>query len=215
MSANRAIRVHSTTASPAGHPQPLAYHNERLWIGCWDTNRIYGVDAKSIVRAEAHLPGRPMGMASLGDAIHIVVSIGENDDRYVYRYIPGQPITDDRRFACPEFMGSHMTSDGKRLLLVQQGNRRILRLDEAGTVDAMYSLPTNCAGAAYVDGTLFILSADEEFDALELATLDVTTPEVRQTNLGAIDAEARGLATDGKTWWTSLRDRSELLAFTL
>ena len=47
-------------ASPAGRPQPLAFLEGRLWIGSWDTDRVYAIDPKTwTVVEEFAAPGRP------------------------------------------------------------------------------------------------------------------------------------------------------------
>jgi len=84
--------------SPGGRPQPLAFHAGALWVGCWDTSRLYELDpATWSVIDEVPAPGRPYGMASFGGALHVVVSIGEEDDRYLSGLFRGRALTQRAR----------------------------------------------------------------------------------------------------------------------
>src|SRR6202042_1987628 len=56
--------------SPGGRPQPLCYHNGTLWVGAWDTDRLYAIDPRSwTISKEFDAPGRPYGIAAIGDEL--------------------------------------------------------------------------------------------------------------------------------------------------
>ncbi len=59
-----------------------------------------------------------------------------------------------------------------------------------------------------------MITADEEFEDLQFATLDVSVDQPIPVPLGQISAEARGLAFGGTAWWTSHREINEIVAFT-
>jgi sugar lactone lactonase YvrE len=203
-------------ASPGRRPQPLAFLSGSLWAGSWDTDRLYAINPKSWkVRDEVAAPGRPYGIAALGDELRVVVAIGEDDDRYLFRFAPGKGFDQSSKTPCPEFTGSHLASDGTTLYLTQQGLRRIVTLDENAMIQREIALPTRCGGIGFgPTGTLYMIAADAEFDNLEFATLDLGAPTPTVTPIARIDPDARALAFDGSSWWTSYREASTIVAFT-
>lgn len=204
----------SRHGSPGGRPQPLAFHGETLWIGSWDTSSLYAIDTKTwSVLDEVAAPGKPYGLASFEGALRAVISIGEDEDRYFYTFVPGQGFDAKSKIECPERTGSHLTSDGSVLYLVQSTFGRILKLDAAGTVLREIPMPSRCGGASYAAGTFHIISADAEFDVLEFATLDIELPRPTLAPVAAMAPEARGLAFDGTTWWTNYRELNEIVSF--
>jgi outer membrane protein assembly factor BamB len=202
--------------SPAGRPQPLAFAGGTLWVGCWDTSHLYAIDpATWRVTAEVAAPGMPYGIASLGGVLRVVVSIGAEDDRFLYRFVPGQGFDAASKTACPELTGSHLASDGSTLYLLQMANRCILALDSDGSVLRQIALSTRCAGIGFAAGAFHMIAADEEFENLELATLDVSQENPNAVPVAALPPEARGLTFDGTAWWTSHREANEIVSFTL
>jgi outer membrane protein assembly factor BamB len=201
--------------SPGTRPQPLAFLGKTLWIGSWDTDHLYAIDPqKWRVVEEVAAPGKPYGIAALGDELRVVVSIGEEDDRYFYRFVPGKGFDAGSKTACPDFTGSHLVSDGSTLYLGQMGNQRILALDPTnGSILREIALPTRCGGMGVRAGAFYIISADEEFENLELATLDVQTSNPALVPVATIPFDARSLAFDGNVWWTNHREASEIVSF--
>lgn len=200
-------------ASPAGHPQPLAALGETLYVGAWDTNAIYPVDTSSWAAGPAiAAPGKPYGMAVLDGTIRVVVSIGEDDDRYLYSYLPEKGF-DPNGIALPDLSGSHLASDGTVLYLLQMGNRKIVTLDGSGTAKAEHPLPVRLAGIGYANGTLYGIAGDEEFENLHFASVDLSGTDAVVTPIAAMDDESRALTFDGKAWWTSYRDLDTIGAF--
>lgn len=200
--------------APAGKPQPLAFYRGKLWIGCWDNHKIYGIEPKNWdVTDEVDSPGRPYGIAPHGDGLSVVVAL-DDDDRYLIRFNPGKGFDMSSKVACPDVTGSHLASDGKTLYLCQQGKRRILELNDRAEISREIPLSTRCAGFAFdASGVAFILTADEDFDNVEFGRMDLTHNDARVTPLAAISAEARALTFDGTSWWTSLREENEVFGF--
>jgi DNA-binding beta-propeller fold protein YncE len=200
--------------SPATRPQPLAFHNERLWMGSWDTDKLYAIDPRrwSVVE-EIAAPGKPYGIASFQGNLAVVVALGD-DDRYLYRCSPGRGFDPESKTACPDFTGSHLAADGSTLYLCQQGRQRILALDASGAIQREIALPTRCAGFGFgpADAT-FMISGDAELENLTLAGIDLRESTPAATPLAAIPFDARSLAFDGAAWWTSHREASEIVAF--
>ncbi|MDQ2681173.1 MAG: hypothetical protein M3Y21_09170 [Candidatus Eremiobacteraeota bacterium] len=202
--------------SPGGRPQPLAFDGKSLWMGSWDTDRLYEIEPKSgKVLNETDAPGKPYGIAVLGNELRVVVSIGEEDDRYFFRFVPGTGFDLASKTACPELTGSHLATDGALLYLGQMGNRRILVLDDTYKIQREIPLPTRIGGMSLHDGILYVIAADEEWENLQFATLDILAPEPVIKPIASIPFDARALAFDGTAWWTSHREASEIVSFTV
>jgi hypothetical protein len=116
---------------------------------------------------------------------------------------------------CPDHTGSSLFSDGSALYLAQMTNRRIVTLDSSGAIAREFPLPTRCAGFGFGAGALHIITADEEFEDLDFATLDLSAEKAQPTRIASMLPDARGLAFDGRSWWTNLRDPGEIMAFTI
>ncbi len=200
--------------SPGGRPQPLAFHDGLLWIGSWDTGKLYGMDARQwTVKHEVDAPGRPFGLASVGGALRVVAALDE-DDRYLFSFTPERGFDASSKTPCPDLTGSHLASDGSSLYLCQQGKGRILELDDRAGVRREVALRTRCAGFAFrAPGDCRMLTADEEFDHLTFARIDLSKSAPAAEEIAPINAEARALAFDGDLWWTSYREVNEVVAF--
>ncbi len=211
------VRELQRHASPGGRPQPLCYHNGTLWVGAWDTDRIYAIDPRNwTVSAEFAAPGRPYGIAAIGDGLRIVVAIGEDEDRYIYRFTPGKGFDGGSKTALPDLTGSYLASDGSTLYMTQLGKRRIVTLDDAAAIVREIPLPTRCLGIAFgPGGAFYMIAADEEFENLKLATFDLNDEAPQPNPVAALNDDARGLTFDGSAWWTSYREASEIVNFRL
>lgn len=203
--------------SPAARPQPLAFYRGHVWMGSWDTDRLYAINPKTwSVEDEVAAPGRPYGIAPFGDGLSVVVSIGADDDRYLYRFVPGKGFDPASKTACPDFTGSHLAADGGELYLCQQGNKRILVLDASAAVQREIALPTRCAGLGFgASGESFVISADEEFENLAMARFDLRASAPALEPIATVPFDARALTFDGAAWWTSEREAGEIVSFTI
>lgn len=202
-------------ASPSGRPQPLCLHDGTLWVGTWDTDRIYAVDPQSwTVSKEFAVPGRPYGIAAMGDGFRVVVAIGEDEDRYLYRFSPESGFDQASKTALPDLTGSYLASDGTTLYMTQLGKRRIVTLDDAAAIVREIPLPTRCLGIAFGSADAFyMIQADDEFENLKLATFDVNAESPQPSPVATLHDDARGLAFDGNAWWTCYREASLLVNF--
>jgi len=210
----QSVRERERHQAPGGRPQPLVFVGKTLWVGCWDTDRLYAIDPTTwLVVEEVAAPGRPYGLAAVGDELRAVVSIGTDDDRFLFRVVPGQGFDPQSKMPCPEFTGSHLAADGSTLYLGQMGNRRIVALDAAGSVLRAVALPTRCAGMGFGPSGFSMISTDEEFEDAKLATLDLGLDDPQAVPVAAMSAGARGLAFDGTNWWTCEREAGEIVSF--
>jgi hypothetical protein len=199
--------------SPAKRPQPLALLNGSLWMGSWDTDRLYAIDPKTWdVVKEIPAPGRPYGIAAIGDSLRVVVAL-EDDNRYLFTC--SQDAFDlDSKLACPEHTGSHLAYGGSKLYLTQLGNGRILELGQNAEVRREIALPTKCAGFGFAGADSYIIAADEEFENLQMARFDVTADAPELKPVADIELDVRALAFDGSNWWSSNREGGEIVSFT-
>ncbi|HZY98493.1 MAG TPA: hypothetical protein VFE36_02885 [Candidatus Baltobacteraceae bacterium] len=213
--ATRHIQELTRRPSPAPRIQPLALHEGLLWMGSWDTHHIYGVDPQTwTVKEDVAAPGQPFGIAPLDGALHVVVSLGgDDDDRYLFRFDPGSGFDLGSETPCPDMTGSHLASDGRQLFLGQMHNRRIVTLDAKAQITSEIPLPTSCGGFGFgPDGTLYMIAADDDFEKLEIGTLDRSG---KFDVLAPIDFGARSLVYDGSAWFTSDREAGFIVSFTL
>jgi hypothetical protein len=111
--------------------------------------------------------------------------------------------------------GSHLASDGTTLYLAQMTYKRILAFDATGNILREIALPTKIGGMGFGAGTFYVISADDEFEKLELATLDPKLDTPQMAPLADIAFDARSLAYGGGRWWTCHREASEIVSFTL
>jgi len=123
------LKDSKTQAAPTTTPQALAWHDRSLWMSSRDLRRIYQIDPQTwTLRAQYETPGIPWAAVSTGDSLWLTLGEGEEDDRYLRRFVPGQGFTESDRIACPEFTGSYLSYDGKHLFLSQWYQHRILEL---------------------------------------------------------------------------------------
>ena len=200
--------------SPAPRPAAIAFDGDALWIGAWDTQRIYAIDPqKWTVREESPAPGRPFGLTVLGDELRLLAAI-DDDDRYIYRFVPGHGVKNEGRIPCPELTGSHLAYDGDTLFLSQNANKRILSLDGTGKVLHEIPLARRPLGMTIVDGCFLVIAGDDENDDVRLTKIDARGETPVATELSQVPFDARGLAFDGSRFWTNHRDNNEIVAFT-
>lgn len=202
--------------SPATRPHPLGYRDGLLWMGSWDTDRLYAIDPQTwSVRSEIESPGRPYGITAYGNELRVVVAHGEEEDRYLYRVRPDRGFDLDSKTPCPDFTGSFLAANGTTLYLGQMGLRRILVLAGGAQIEREVALPTRCAGFGFGrDGRFYMISGDEELEHLQLGTLDASQPNPQFEPIRPLPDEARSLVFDGSQWWTCLRDANEIGSFT-
>jgi hypothetical protein len=200
---------------PAPGPAPvgLACDGTDLWIGSAETNRLYGMRwQQGTVFEEAVAPGTPYGMTVTGDALRVIVG-DENDNRWIRRYVMGKDFKSEK-IACPDFSGSFIAYDGDRLYLSQRYNKRILELNEAGTVLRTIPVPRQITGMVIVSGRFYLMTTESrEVDDYRLLCLDARKEQPEVHELASIPFAARGLGFDGTKFWTNFRKENAIVAF--
>jgi hypothetical protein len=95
-------------------------------------------------------------------------------------------------------------ADGK-LLLGQWYRQKLHVLGDDGSVMRSYDAPHQVGGIAVVDGAAFVLGADEEANgAYYITRVDLTSGT--SSDIAVVPFRARGLAWDGKQFWSNHRE---------
>ena len=202
--------------SPGPEPLGLAFDGTAMWIASREAHLLYAVNpATWTVREEAQVPGAPFGITVVGIELRVVVGFGEDDDdRYIYRFIPGHGFKGDR-IACPDLSGVHLAFDGDSLYLSQAHNRKILALDNHGAVVREVLLERRPVGMSIIDGIFYLITCDADWKNHELTKVDIRGDAPRVNSLESIPFGARGLTFDGARFWTSDRRANEIVAFAM
>ncbi|HEY5425458.1 MAG TPA: hypothetical protein VIJ77_02815, partial [Candidatus Tumulicola sp.] len=106
--------------------------------------------------------------------------------------------------------------DGVRLYVSQWYNKRILGIDEKGSVVRTIELPRGICGQCYADGAFYVLTTDDEESSdyfLSRVSVNGGAPNVE--DLARVPFAARALASDGSRFWTNHREHNEIVAFTI
>ena len=143
--------------SPAPAPQALACDGEHLWLGSWDTARIYGIYAnQGRVFEEQQAPGKPVGATVVGDELRLVCS-ELDDSRFIRRYVPGHGFKSHDVIACPGDTGSFLAFDGTCLWLSQRHNKLVLELDARGVPVRTVPVGEEIMGMSWVGERLYVM----------------------------------------------------------
>ena len=202
--------------APGLEPIGLAFDGTTLWVSCRESHRLYAVDpATWAVRDEVKTPGAPFGLTVVGDELRVVIGEGnDDDDRYIYRFIPGHGFKSDR-IACPDLSGAHVAFDGDTLFLSQAHDMKILALDDHGAVTRTMQLERVPVGMFVLDGRFHVIACDPDFRNPQLTTIDARGETLEVKALASIPFGARGLTFDGTHYWTSDRRKNEIVSFSV
>lgn len=201
--------------APAPAPQAIAHDGSRLWIGSRDTRRLYAIDtANWTARDEGVAPGIPWGMTFAGDDARVLLGEDPGDMRFVHRFVPGRGFRSEGRFAAPDGSGSHLSYDGDRLYISQWYAQQIVAVDEGGTPGSVVTVPHQIVGHTIVAGVFYCLTTDDE-DTIDywLTRVDARSGSAVSQDILRIPFHARGLAFDGKSFWTNHREADETVCF--
>jgi len=207
---NEALRL----PSPAPRPQALAFDGEKLWMGSVETDRLYAINPRQwTVIEEEKVPGKPWGMTVVGDELRVVCGVGDDDDRVIKRFVPGHGFKSHGAIECPDATGSQLSYDGTYLYLSQWYNRRILALDEAGSIVREIAAPHQICGQCFVDGHFYLVTTeDEETNEYFLTKVSANGNHAAE-DLAKIPFAARALAFDGSRFWTNHREANQIVSF--
>ena len=201
--------------SPAPAPQSLGFDGESLWMGSRDTHRMYAIDPRTwSARDEGEAPGTPWGLTVTGDELRVVCGESPDDNRFIRRFTPGHGFQTSERIACPDDTGSYLGFDGDRLYLTQWYRKRILSLDDTGSVGSTIIVPHGICGCVVIEGRFYLATTDdEESTEYWLTRVDArgATPVI--DDIARIPFAARSLTYDGDRFWTNHRERNEIVSF--
>ena len=197
--------------SPAPKPQSLACDGEHVWMGSFETQRFYGIDPVHFtVFEEKNVPGKPIGAVAIGDELRVVCSEGEDDNRFIRRYVPGHGFKDSDRVACPDDTGSFLAFDGTHIWLSQRHNKRVLELDAHYRVMRTIQLDAEIVGIVWVDGSLFLSTwHGRENGGCKLAR---ASADGAFEYIASVPFAAISLTHDGTRFWTNDTKRNEIVA---
>ena len=200
------------SASP--EPHSVAVRGKDVWIASRATRRIDVMEREPWRKTgEIEPPGMPWGMNFGGGAIVMTCGEGADDDRRVRRYVPGEGF-DSLEIDCPGDAGSHLAMYGGRVLLGQWYNKKLLLLEDDGTVTHAWNAPHEICGVAVIDDMAALLGTDEEENGeYYLSRLDLRTGVAG--DLATVPFRARGLAWDGSRFWTNHREADRTVTFVL
>lgn len=202
-------------ASPAPKPQSLAWDGARLWMGSRETRRLYAIDlATWTVTSETSAPGTPWGLTAMGGELRVLCGETAEDHRIIRRFHPGQGF--DAKFAlpCPDDSGSHLSFDGRTLVLSQWYPKKLIALSATGEVGRVIQMPHGICGQVFVQGCFYLVTTDaEETTDYWLTRVDPKPATPKIEDLARIPFAARGLAFDGRHFWTNHREQDQIVSF--
>ena len=204
--------------SPAPMNQSLAHDGERLWVGSWETSRLYAVDpTHGNVTQEDAVPGKPVGSTVVGSELRFVISQnGDADNRFIRRFVPGHGFTSREAVACPSDTGSFLAYDGTRLWLSQRHNKRVLELDARLEPVRTLEVGEEVIGLAWVGERLYVSTwLGKERGGCHIGYLEPGEPEPKLHLLLQSPFVAVSLARDGDRLWTNDYRGRAVVAFAI
>jgi hypothetical protein len=202
--------------SPAPAPQALAHDGEHIWLGSWETSRIYGLfPSQGRVFAAAPAPGRRVGATTVGDELRFIVSEnGDADNRFIRRFVPGHGFKSSGAIACPEDTGSFLAWDGEHLWLSQRYNKRILELNSSCRAIRTVDAGEEIMGLAWVDDRLYMsLWLGKERGGCRIAYIEARAANAQPVFVAQSPFAAVSLARDGARLWTNDFKANQIVAF--
>jgi len=201
--------------SPAPAPQSLAHDGEHLWLGSWETSRIYGLyPAQGRVFEEQQAPGKPVGSVAVGDELRFICAQnGEDDNRFIRRFVPAHGFK-TQAVPCPDDTGSFLAFDGEHLWLSQRFNKRVLELDPACRVVRTVDVGEEILGMAWVDERLYLsIWLGRERGGSRIAYIEARAAAPALTIVARPAFTAVSLARDGGRLWTNDFKGEQIVAF--
>lgn len=203
---------------PAFSPQPhaVASDGKVLYVSSRTTRRVDVIARDSFAKIdEIEPPGMPWGMTFGRNELLMTCGETDEDSRRIRRYIPGTGFADGF-VACPDDTGSHLATYQDRVVLGQWYNKRLLLLDDDGSIVRTFTAPHGIAGVCVVAGIACVLGTDDEDHGRYWITrIDLANPAAPPQDTALVPFHARGLAWDGNQWWTNHREADRIVAFVL
>jgi len=204
--------------SPAPEPQALGHDGEHLWLGSWATNRVYGIfPSQGRVFEDAPAPGRPVGATVVGEELRFVCSEnGEDDNRFIRRYVPGHGFKSHERVPCPDDTGSQLAYCGEHLWLSQRYNKRVLELDALYRVVRTVPIGEEIVGLAWVGDRLYLSTwLGRDRGGCRIAYIEPRAARPALVFAAQSPFVAVSLARDRDRLWTNDFKKNEIVAFSI
>ena len=150
-----------------------------------------------------------------GDELRFVVSEnGDEDNRFIRRYVPGHGFKTHDALACPDDTGSFLAYDGANLWLSQRHAKRVHRLDLAGRPLRTIDVGHEIIGLAWVNERIYCsLWLGSKTGRCRIGYLDPSqaTPELHVVATSPFVGVS--LAREGAHFWTNDFKANEIVAF--
>lgn len=211
-----AIRELRRLASPAPKPQSLVWDGGTLWMGSKQNRQIHAINPSTwSVGWTTTAPGIPYGMTAVNGELRVLCGMGADDNRVIRRCLPNEGFDEKFSLPCPNDTGSHLSFDGKSLVVSQWYPKKLIALDELGRPGRVIDVPHEIAGQVFVEGGFYLLTTDnEETTDYWITRVDPRGPTPKFEDVAHVPFHARALAFDGHHFWTNHREQDEMVSFT-
>ena len=202
-------------ASPAPKPQSLAWDGSTLWMGSRDTKVIHALNPVTwTVGWQATAPGIPWGMTAVNGELRVICGETADDHRLIRRCVPGQGFDATFGLPCPDDTGSHLSYDGHSLIVSQWYPKKLIAVGEDGKTGRVIQVPRGICGHSLVDGVFYLMTTEaEETNDYWFTRVDPRPAVLKIDDLAQVPFPARGLAFDGKNFWTNHRAADQIVCF--
>lgn len=203
--------------APFPKPQAIYVDGGTLWLSSRQTKKFYAVDrATFAVTWECAVPGDDSvwGVTKVGAELYVVCGVDavEVDSRRIRRVRPGVGFDSAFSVPCPDGMGSHLSHDGTSLVLSQWYPQKLISIGADGKPGRVLATPHQVVGHCFAQGAFYLATTtNEESDDYSIERLDPATGKCE--TLARLGLSARGLAFDGKNFWTNYREADQIVMF--
>lgn len=209
------IRELRRLTAPVPTPQALAWDGSQLWLSSRDARTIVAMNPVSWTPGwSVAAPGTPWGMTAVPGGLAVLCGETEADTRVIRRCVPGRGFVANFGIPCPDDLGSHLSFDGRSLIVSQWYPKKLIWLHADGTPARVIPAPRGICGHCRAKDVFYLITTDaEETTEYYLTRID-PRPEVPVvTDLAQVPFAARALAFDGTAFWTNHRERGETVCF--
>ena len=205
--------------SPFLKPQGICADGDTLWISSRTTRRVYAMERATLaIKWETAVPDGQIawGLTKVGGELRVVCGGegGPDDVRTIRRCLPYHGFDAGFRWSCPDDSGSHLSYDGRQLILSQWYPKKLIFLGDEGQVERVITGPHGICGQCFVDGNFYCVTTDqEETNEYFLTRVEPRADGPVSADLARIPFPGRGLSFDGQNFWTNHREQNQIVCF--
>jgi hypothetical protein len=206
-------------SSPVQGPQGLAWDGESMWVTSAANGRLYALDPQTWeIRREFVPPYESLGVTYTGSDFRLVLAPAidepelENDRRYVYSFTLDGGFTEC--FPCPNFSGSFLAYANGTLYVSQAWDKKLIEVDDRGGSVREVQLERRPIGVTIVDDAFYLATVDEDWADGKLQRLGIGADPSSIETLQSLPFKPRGVAYDGKRFWTADRNNHAIVSLT-